>query len=81
MKGLQFEEPQFTFTEAEYLDPEKIDTIEDCNLEPDQILIMECKESQRPWVIKNPHFPMEGKCESCYQYKILTHPCECKKVL
>lgn len=23
---------------------------------------------------------MEGKCEGCYNYKILQHPCECKRV-
>ena len=63
MRKIGLEEPQFIFNDAEYLDPEKINTLEDCNIEPDQLVIMDCKEVSRPWVIKNPYFPNEGKCE------------------
>lgn len=72
MKNLRIDEdPTFEFKDAEYLDPEKVDTMEDCNIEPDQLLIMDCKEQQKTWVIKNPYFPVEMKCENCYQYKFL----------
>lgn len=38
------------------------------------------KENQKNWAIKHPNFPMEGKCEGCYNFRVLQFPCDCKKV-
>lgn len=36
MKDLNhYDDPMFEFKDADYLDPEKYQTIEDCDLEPD----------------------------------------------
>ncbi|CAD8072992.1 unnamed protein product [Paramecium sonneborni] len=70
----------FDFKEGEYLDPLKYETIEDCQIAPGQIILGDFKEIQKNWAIKHPNFPMEGKCEGCYNFKVLQFPCECKKV-
>jgi hypothetical protein len=44
------------------------------------MIVMDAKEAHKTWVIKNPIFPDEGKCEGCYQFKVLCVLCECKKV-
>jgi ubiquitin carboxyl-terminal hydrolase 4/11 len=63
-----YDDPLFELKEADYLDPEKFDTIEDCMIEPDQLIVLDAKEHQKTWCVKNPNFPMEGKCEGCYNY-------------
>lgn len=75
-----YDDAMFEVKDSEYLDPEKYESIEDCNIEPDQLVLMDAKELQKNWCIKNPNFPMEGKCEGCFNFKILQFPCECKKV-
>jgi len=44
------------------------------------MIAMNAKEQHKTWVIKNPIFPDEGKCEGCYQFKVLSVLCDCKKV-
>lgn len=81
LKDIQgFEDPQFEFKDCDYLDPEKMATIEDCDILPNQVILADFKETQKNWCIKNPNFPSEAKCEGCYNYKVLNFPCECKKV-
>ncbi|CAD8175796.1 unnamed protein product [Paramecium octaurelia] len=75
-----YDEVVFDFKDGEYLDPTKYETIDDCQIAPGQIILGDFKEMQKNWAIKHPNFPMEGKCEGCYNFKVLQFPCDCKKV-
>jgi ubiquitin carboxyl-terminal hydrolase 4/11/15 len=66
--------------EGELIDPVKYGTIEEAGLSPTDLVIVEFKESTKPWAIKNPCVAAEGKCEGCYNVKVLDYPCVCKKV-
>ncbi|CAD8063433.1 unnamed protein product [Paramecium primaurelia] len=70
----------FEFKDAEYLDPNKYETIEDCQIASGQIILGDFKELSKNWVIKHPNFIMEGKCEGCSNFKVLQFPCDCKKL-
>jgi ubiquitin carboxyl-terminal hydrolase 4/11/15 len=65
--------------EGELIDPGKYGTIEELGLSPTDLVIVEFKESTKPWAIKNPCVAAEGKCEGCYNVKVLDYPCVCKK--
>lgn len=78
--SLYHDAPALSLPELEYLDPEVLETIDDCNFLPDQIMVMDAKELHKTWVIKSPLFKDEAKCEGCYQFKILDIVCDCKKV-
>ncbi|CAK69659.1 unnamed protein product (macronuclear) [Paramecium tetraurelia] len=75
-----YDDVVFDFKDGDYLDPTKYETIDDCQIAPGQVILGDFKEVQKNWVIKHPFFPMEGKCEGCYNFKVLQFPCECKKV-
>lgn len=67
LKGLSYHDaPALSLPELEYIDPEVVDTIDDCNILPDQIVVMDAKEIHKTWVIKSPLFKDEAKCEGCY---------------
>jgi ubiquitin carboxyl-terminal hydrolase 4/11/15 len=66
--------------ESELIDPGKYGTIEEVGLLPTDLVIIEFKESNKPWAIKNPCVALGGKCEGCYNVKDLYYPCVCKKI-
>lgn len=66
--------------DGELIDDSKYNTIEEVGISPSDLIIIEFKESSKPWTIKNSSVPAEGKCEGCYNVRILTFPCICRKV-
>ena len=50
--------------------------IGELNLQDGEYFVLECKEFERTFIT----LPDEGKCESCYVVKKITHWCECKLV-
>ena len=39
-----YDDPTFEVKDSEYLDPSVMETIEDCNIEPEQWVLMDAKE-------------------------------------
>jgi ubiquitin carboxyl-terminal hydrolase 4/11/15 len=66
--------------EGELIDPGKYGTIEEVGLSSTDLVIVEFREPTKPWAIKNPCVAAGGKCEGCYNFKVLDYPCVCKKV-
>jgi ubiquitin carboxyl-terminal hydrolase 4/11/15 len=66
--------------DGELLDSNKYPTIEDIGLTSSDLMVIEFKESSKPWSIKNNAVAVEGRCEGCSKVTILTHPCVCRKV-
>jgi len=66
--------------DGELIDADKYGTIEEVGISPNDLIVIEFKEATKPWAIKNPCVPAEGKCEGCFNVKVLDYPCVCKKV-
>jgi ubiquitin carboxyl-terminal hydrolase 4/11/15 len=77
---LEYHEDMVFNFDGELLNSSKYPTMEDIGLTTSHLLVIELKESSKPWSIKNIAVAAEGKCESCYYVKVLTNPCVCKKV-
>ncbi|CAD8190935.1 unnamed protein product [Paramecium octaurelia] len=55
-------------------------TFKSLNLTEKDILVIEFQQANRPWCIRHPTVPVEGKCEGCCNIAVLNFPCVCKKV-
>ena len=63
-----------------YLNPESEQTIDDIELLPESVLIVEVRQRYKKWVFYNDEMPPEMRCPECYIVKILKVVCGCKKV-
>jgi ubiquitin carboxyl-terminal hydrolase 4/11 len=66
--------------EGDLIESSKFPILEDVGISQNDLIVIEFKEYSKPWTIKNPCVPAEGKCEGCMQMKVLEFPCICKKV-
>ncbi|CAD8202954.1 unnamed protein product [Paramecium pentaurelia] len=55
-------------------------TFKSLNLTDKDIIVIEFQQAKRPWCIRHPTVPIEGKCEGCSNITVLNFPCICKKV-
>ncbi|CAD8192576.1 unnamed protein product [Paramecium octaurelia] len=55
-------------------------TLKSLNLTDNDLVVIEFQQSFKPWCIRHPSVPIEGKCESCGSISELHFPCKCKKV-
>ncbi|CAD8074353.1 unnamed protein product [Paramecium primaurelia] len=55
-------------------------TFKSLNLIDKDIIIIEFQQLNRPWCIRHPSVPVEGKCEGCSNITVLNFICVCKKV-
>ncbi|CAD8091291.1 unnamed protein product [Paramecium sonneborni] len=69
----------FDFT-GELLTHQQYENIEDIGVSENNIIIFEFKDEYKPWCIRNKAVQIEGKCENCQFFKVLSFPCICKKV-
>ncbi|CAD8077505.1 unnamed protein product [Paramecium sonneborni] len=74
-----FDEMSFDFI-GDFIHYSIYDTIEDVGILDHHLIIIEFKDDQKPWCIRNKAVQVEGKCENCQIVKILNHPCLCRKV-
>ncbi|CAD8125674.1 unnamed protein product [Paramecium sonneborni] len=55
-------------------------TFSSLNLTDKDIILIEFQKQYKPWCIRHPTVPLEGKCEGCSNITVLNYPCICKKV-
>ncbi|CAD8095772.1 unnamed protein product [Paramecium primaurelia] len=55
-------------------------TLKSLNLTDNDLVVIEFQQSFKPWCIRHPSVPVEGKCEGCGSISELPFPCICKKV-
>lgn len=77
---LDYNEDQVFDLNGELLNSESKQTFEELGITLDELIIIEFKESNKMWTIKNQAVQVEGKCEGCYSVRVLEYPCICKKV-
>ncbi|CAD8117954.1 unnamed protein product [Paramecium sonneborni] len=54
--------------------------IKQLQLSENDLIVIEFQQSNKPWCIRHPSVPIEGKCENCGCICVLSYPCVCKKV-
>ncbi|CAD8200152.1 unnamed protein product [Paramecium octaurelia] len=55
-------------------------TLKSLNLTQNDLVVIEFQQHYKPWCIRHPSVPVEGKCEGCGSISELHFPCKCKKV-
>ncbi|CAD8158112.1 unnamed protein product [Paramecium pentaurelia] len=65
---------------GELLTHQQYQTIEDIGIIDNNLIIFEFKDDFKPWCIRNQAVQVEGKCEYCHNFKVLSFPCICRKV-
>ncbi|CAD8206908.1 unnamed protein product [Paramecium pentaurelia] len=55
-------------------------TLQSLNLTDNDLIVIEFQQCYKPWCIRHPSVPVEGKCEGCGSISELHFHCICKKV-
>ncbi|CAD8163336.1 unnamed protein product [Paramecium pentaurelia] len=65
---------------GELLTHQQYEYIEDVGIIDTNLIVFEFKDDYKPWCIRNQAIQVEGKCESCNVFRVLSFPCICRKV-
>ncbi|CAD8175352.1 unnamed protein product [Paramecium octaurelia] len=77
---LEFQDKMCFDFNGELLTHQKYDSIKDIGITDTELIVIEFKVDSKPWCIRNQAVQIEGECQYCHAYKVLSFPCVCKKV-
>ena len=77
---LDYNEDQVFELDGDLINVENEQILEELGISDLDLIVIEFKEENKVWTIKNDAVQGEGKCEGCFQTRVLEFPCVCKKV-